>query len=87
LLLKRLLGTPTEEQWPGVCSLRDWHEYPRWQAQSLARAVPTLEPEGLDLLSVNYETDIKCYNFLSVREINNMLHDKKGPSWQVNNLN
>ncbi|XP_051186079.1 cyclin-dependent kinase B1-1 [Lolium perenne] len=53
----RLLGTPTEEQWPGVCSLRDWHEYPRWQAQSLARAVPTLEPEGLDLLSKMIQFD------------------------------
>ncbi|XP_047048278.1 cyclin-dependent kinase B1-2-like isoform X3 [Lolium rigidum] len=53
----RLLGTPTEDQWPGVCSLRDWHEYPRWQAQSLARAVPTLEPEGLDLLSKMIQFD------------------------------
>lgn len=48
----RMLGTPTEEQWPGVTALRDWHEYPQWKPQSLARAVPTLEPEGLDLLSV-----------------------------------
>ncbi|KAJ8647851.1 hypothetical protein MRB53_000874 [Persea americana] len=47
----RLLGTPTEEQWPGVKSLRDWHEYPQWKPQSLQRAVPSLEPEGLDLLS------------------------------------
>ncbi|KQJ92528.1 cyclin-dependent kinase B1-1 [Brachypodium distachyon] len=47
----RMLGTPTEEQWPGVTALRDWHEYPQWKPQSLARAVPTLEPEGLDLLS------------------------------------
>ncbi|KAG0475233.1 hypothetical protein HPP92_014919 [Vanilla planifolia] len=47
----RLLGTPTEEQWPGVSSLRDWHEYPQWKPQSLSRAVPSLEPEGIDLLS------------------------------------
>ncbi|EHA8589569.1 cyclin-dependent kinase B1-1 [Cocos nucifera] len=46
----RLLGTPTDEQWPGVSSLRDWHEYPQWKPQTLARAVPTLEPEGVDLL-------------------------------------
>ncbi|XP_020237774.1 cyclin-dependent kinase B1-1 [Cajanus cajan] len=47
----KMLGTPTEEQWPGVTSLRDWHVYPRWEPQSLARNVPTLGPDGLDLLS------------------------------------
>ncbi|KAJ7961020.1 Protein kinase PCTAIRE [Quillaja saponaria] len=47
----RLLGTPTEEQWPGVTSLRDWHVYPRWEAQNLSRAVPSLGSDGVDLLS------------------------------------
>nr|GMC85938.1 cell division control protein 2 homolog C [Ipomoea batatas] len=47
----RLLGTPTEQQWPGVSSLRDWHVYPQWEPQSLARAVPTLGPDGVDLLT------------------------------------
>ncbi|KAL9224974.1 hypothetical protein vseg_000948 [Gypsophila vaccaria] len=47
----RLLGTPTEEQWPGVTALRDWHVYPHWESQNLGRAVPTLGPDGLDLLS------------------------------------
>nr|QWX39161.1 cyclin-dependent kinase [Populus tomentosa] len=47
----RLLGTPTEEQWPGVTSLRDWHVYPKWEPQNLARAVPSLGPQGVDLLS------------------------------------
>ncbi|KAJ4785137.1 Cyclin-dependent kinase 2 [Rhynchospora pubera] len=47
----RMLGTPTEKQWPGVTALRDWHDYPQWKPQSLARIVPTLEPEGVDLLS------------------------------------
>ena len=49
----RLLGTPTEEQWPGVTSLRDWHVYPQWEPQILARAVPSLGPDGVDLLSVS----------------------------------
>lgn len=48
----RLLGTPTEKHWPGVTSLRDWHVYPQWEPQNLARAVPSLGPEGIDLLSV-----------------------------------
>ncbi|XP_044486815.1 cyclin-dependent kinase B1-2 [Mangifera indica] len=47
----RLLGTPTEKQWPGVTTLRDWHVYPVWEPQNLARAVPSLCPEGVDLLS------------------------------------
>ncbi|KAH8505824.1 hypothetical protein Peur_044864 [Populus x canadensis] len=47
----RLLGTPTEEQWPGVTALRDWHVYPKWEPQNLARVVPSLGPEGVDLLS------------------------------------
>jgi cyclin-dependent kinase len=51
--MSRLLGTPTEDDWPGVTNLRDWHEYPQWKSQKLTRAVPTLEPEGIDLLTVN----------------------------------
>uniref|UniRef100_A0A0D9V900 Protein kinase domain-containing protein n=1 Tax=Leersia perrieri TaxID=77586 RepID=A0A0D9V900_9ORYZ len=50
-VLDRLLGTPTEEQWPGVTDLRDWHEFPQWKPQILERSVPALEPEGVDLLS------------------------------------
>ncbi|CAM0151473.1 unnamed protein product [Urochloa decumbens] len=53
----RLMGTPSEEQWPGVSALRDWHEFPQWKPQSLARAVPTLEPEGVDLLSKMLQLD------------------------------
>lgn len=46
----RLLGTPNDQIWPGVQKLRDWHDYPQWQPQNLARAVPDLDPKGLDLL-------------------------------------
>ncbi|MCI09848.1 cell division control protein 2, partial [Trifolium medium] len=48
-----LSGTATELEWPGVSSLRDWHVYRRWEPQNLARAVPSLAPEGVDLLSVS----------------------------------
>ncbi|OIW16986.1 hypothetical protein TanjilG_32853 [Lupinus angustifolius] len=51
LSIFKILGTPTEEQWPGVTSLRDWHVYPRWEPQNLARAVPSLGPDGVDLLT------------------------------------
>ncbi|KAL5222292.1 hypothetical protein ABZP36_027005 [Zizania latifolia] len=53
----RLLGTPTDEQWPGVTSLRDWHEFPKWKPDDLGRAVPSLEPEGVDLLSKMLQYD------------------------------
>eukprot|EP00253_Pinus_taeda_P004976 PITA_04976 len=57
----RLLGTPTEEMWPGVRSLRDWHEYPQWEPMNLASAVPNLSPNlspsGLDLLAKMLQYD------------------------------
>ena len=31
----KLLGTPSEEVWPGVTKLRDWHEFPQWHGQDL----------------------------------------------------
>ncbi|CAH8362926.1 unnamed protein product [Eruca vesicaria subsp. sativa] len=51
LRIFRLLGTPTEKQWPGVMTLRNWHEYPKWEPQDLSLAVPSLSPEGVDLLT------------------------------------
>ncbi|CAN1799042.1 Cyclin-dependent kinase B2-1 [Linum perenne] len=47
----RLLGTPNEEMWPGVSSLVNWHEYPQWSPKCLSTAVPTLDKDGLDLLT------------------------------------
>lgn len=49
---RRLLGTPNEEVWPGVSKLRDWHDYPQWKPQPLARVVPDLDVRGVDLLWV-----------------------------------
>ena len=31
----QLLGTPNETIWPGVSTLKDWHEFPQWPAQVL----------------------------------------------------
>uniref|UniRef100_A0A7S0YKV0 cyclin-dependent kinase n=1 Tax=Polytomella parva TaxID=51329 RepID=A0A7S0YKV0_9CHLO len=53
----KLLGTPSEETWPGVTKLRDWHEWPQWHAQDLSRIFPTLEPEGIELLRRMLEYD------------------------------
>eukprot|EP00850_Spirogloea_muscicola_P015906 SM000125S26111 [mRNA] locus=s125:288777:290905:- [translate_table: standard] len=47
----RLLGTPTEETWPGVTQLPDFKSaFPKWPAKDLVTVVPTLDPVGLDLL-------------------------------------
>lgn len=48
----RALGTPNETVWPGVTKLPDFSSrFPGWQAQPLARVVPGLDAQGLDLLS------------------------------------
>ncbi|KAJ6913449.1 cyclin-dependent kinase B1-2 [Populus alba x Populus x berolinensis] len=68
----RLLGTPTEEQWPGVTALRDWHVYPKWEPQNLARVVPALGPQGVDLLSVTTTTttflfQLRCSSMIQLK--------------------
>ncbi|KAG0586055.1 hypothetical protein M758_2G104400 [Ceratodon purpureus] len=48
----RLLGTPTEETWPGVTSLPDFKSaFPKWPAKNVGSVVPGLEPLGIDLLA------------------------------------
>ncbi|KAG8057960.1 hypothetical protein GUJ93_ZPchr0002g24510 [Zizania palustris] len=50
----RITGTPNEETWPGVASLPDYKtSFPKWPSVDLATVVSTLEPLGLDLLSVS----------------------------------
>jgi cyclin-dependent kinase len=46
----KMLGTPSEAVWPGVSKLRDWHEFPQWRPQDLAKAIPELDEQGIDLL-------------------------------------
>ncbi|KAI3701204.1 hypothetical protein L2E82_45853 [Cichorium intybus] len=46
-----VMGTPTEDTWPGVSSLRDFKStFPKWQAKDLETMVPNLDKSGLDLL-------------------------------------
>lgn len=48
----QVLGTPTEETFPGVTRLPDFNElFPKWRRQDLAEKVPALSPAGVDLLS------------------------------------
>uniref|UniRef100_A0A674HTG4 Cell division protein kinase 5 n=1 Tax=Taeniopygia guttata TaxID=59729 RepID=A0A674HTG4_TAEGU len=49
----RLLGTPTEEQWPAMAKLPDYKPYPMYPATtSLVNVVPKLNATGRDLLQV-----------------------------------
>ena len=53
----KLLGTPSEEVWPGVTQLRDWHEFPQWHPQDLHKVFPKLCPLGIDLMQKMFEYD------------------------------
>jgi len=53
----KLLGTPSEDLWPGVTKLRDWHEFPQWHAQDLGRIFTTLDADGIDLMRRMLEYD------------------------------
>jgi cyclin-dependent kinase 2 len=53
----RLLGTPTEQMWPGVTSLPDFLcEPPRWPPKDLSTVAP-LFSDGLDLLAKMLQYD------------------------------
>lgn len=48
----RILGTPTETNWPGVSQLPDYKpSFPQWPSVPLNKAVPQLDEQGLELLS------------------------------------
>ncbi|CAE8630481.1 unnamed protein product, partial [Polarella glacialis] len=57
----RVLGTPTDEVWPGVSSLRDFtQEFPKWNTSDLAdvrASGPALGPDGAELLNDCFRYD------------------------------
>lgn len=47
----RILGTPSEQDWPGVTSFPDFKpSFPKWNRTDVAAVVPALDDNGLDLL-------------------------------------
>ncbi len=51
----RILGTPTEDDWPGLKQLPDYKPtFPHWNAQDLSSHIPPLDDDGIDLLKVCY---------------------------------
>lgn len=54
----RLRGTPNEEIWPGVTTLKDWKPtFPQWPRLDLKATLPSLDDDGLNLLSQMIEYD------------------------------
>jgi len=48
----RLLGTPTEDTWPGVTSLPDYKAtFPKWSKKDIGAEVKGLTPTSADLIS------------------------------------
>ena len=63
----RLLGTPSEKQWPSCTSLQDWNPaFPQWPRLSLSSVAPTLDADGLNLLERTLMYDPK--DRISARE-------------------
>ncbi|KAL4655398.1 cyclin-dependent kinase 16-like isoform X1 [Arapaima gigas] len=52
-LIFRVLGTPTEETWPGITSSEEFktYDFPRYHAESLVNHAPRIDSDGHDLLS------------------------------------
>lgn len=47
----RILGTPTEDTWPGVTALQDWNEgFPIWPALQISNFCGNLNENGTDLV-------------------------------------
>jgi serine/threonine protein kinase len=47
----RILGTPSEEDWPGVSHLADWNaDFPAFPPLEMSLFLPSLSEEGLELL-------------------------------------
>ncbi|KAK7891322.1 hypothetical protein WMY93_023285 [Mugilogobius chulae] len=51
-LIFRLLGTPSEENWPGISAVDEFKSYkfPKYKAQPLINHAPRLDNDGIDLL-------------------------------------
>ncbi|KAF9483692.1 Pkinase-domain-containing protein [Pholiota conissans] len=53
-----ILGTPSEDSWPGVSQLPDYKPtFPQWSRQDVARIVSTLDQAGIDFLKQTLNFD------------------------------
>ena len=54
-----ILGTPSEDNWPGVKQLPDYKStFPKFSGSDLGRCVPELDDDGIELLkaTLTYDT-------------------------------
>ena len=53
ILIWRILGTPTEDVWPGISQNKEFinGKFPRYHPEPLRNLVPRLDPNGLSLLT------------------------------------
>lgn len=59
----RILGTPNEENWPGVRQLPDYKPtFPQWSRQDLEAIVPQLDDAGIDILVVSSQSDVVVHH-------------------------
>uniref|UniRef100_A0A8C2XP49 cyclin-dependent kinase n=2 Tax=Cyclopterus lumpus TaxID=8103 RepID=A0A8C2XP49_CYCLU len=60
-LIFRILGTPTEETWPGITTSEEFKTYnfPRYRAEPLINHAPRIDNDGHDLLSVLLQFEAK----------------------------
>lgn len=52
LAIFRVLGTPNENNWPGVNFFKDWHEFPQWQPKSLECVFQKIDQESILFVSL-----------------------------------
>uniref|UniRef100_A0A9J8ADR2 cyclin-dependent kinase n=1 Tax=Cyprinus carpio carpio TaxID=630221 RepID=A0A9J8ADR2_CYPCA len=64
-LIFRLMGTPTEETWPGITANEEFKSYlfPQYRAQALINHVPRLDTEGIDLLTTLLLVSVIIWGF------------------------
>ena len=51
-LIFKVLGTPTEENWPGICMSEELlsYNFPPYSSEPLVKRAPRLDPDGVDLV-------------------------------------
>ncbi|XP_024915031.1 cyclin-dependent kinase 17-like [Cynoglossus semilaevis] len=60
-LIFRILGTPTEEIWPGITTTEEFKTYnfPQYKPESLLNHAPRMDNDGLHLLSCLLQFEVK----------------------------
>ena len=66
IVFERVLGTPDEQEWPGISLLRDYKTtFPKWEPSDMKKHAKGLNREGRDFLLVSCFTTF-IFKILSV---------------------